>query len=767
MDVFDLYAKISLDSKNYETGLSKASDKFKSFKSGLSTALANIAKITTAAVTSGATAVGAIVKSATSEYAEYEQLVGGVETMFKDSADKVKNYASTAFSSVQMSSNQYMQTVTSFSASLIQSLGGDTDKAADKANKALVDMADNANKMGTNMESIQNAYQGFSKGNWMMLDNLKLGYGGTAKEMKRLLDDAAKVDSQFKKTAKYTMDEKGHLEVGFATVVDAIHIVQEQMGITGTSAEEASTTIQGSMSSVKAAWQDTLTAMGSGKDLDKKLDNLKKSVSKFGDNIKPTLKTSLKGAVSVVTELAPDVAKELPELVVELAPDLLKCGADIVSNLAGAILDEIPKLKLGEHAKELGTKLNEMIDKVDADASGKEFADVINEVIDAAFNLVETFDVTDSATKLTDWFNSAVDNIDWAKLGNTVGDSWKGVWDFIRTSISEINWENVGEKLSEFINGINWSGILNSMFGTIGEIIKNTPSFIRGVVRKMDFENASALFATLFAPKMASKLLKTIKEDVKVGDKLTKVGNKLGEKVGGGADGEKIGSNLGTKIANGLSTAKSLVSSAIVGWQIGTLIYNAVKPTIDDFIDELVNGADRAANAEKKTEEGYKKTTKSIMNNLKKAGLGSLYTEKNVREYLKKGEKGATVSDSDPIKKALNAIEYANRYGGTASQYIFDEDLYNKAKAGKLPYKRWDTLPENPSKELHVERGSSGFDPKHYQAKTGQASKLEVTYEPPPIDIYIDPKKLVGGTQNAYSNASSQEYNFAARGLAT
>lgn len=166
MDVFDLYAKISLDSKNYETGLSKASDKFKSFKSGLSTALADIAKITTAAVTAGATAVGAIVKSATSEYAEYEQLVGGVETMFKDSADKVKNYASTAFSSVQMSSNQYMQTVTSFSASLIQSLGGDTDKAADKANKALVDMADNANKMGTNMESIQNAYQGFAKQNY-------------------------------------------------------------------------------------------------------------------------------------------------------------------------------------------------------------------------------------------------------------------------------------------------------------------------------------------------------------------------------------------------------------------------------------------------------------------------------------------------------------------------------------------------------------------------------------------------------------------------
>lgn len=166
MDIFDLYAKISLDSKEYTSGLSKASDKFKSFKSGLSTALADIAKITAAAVTAGAAATGKIVKSAVANYGEYEQLVGGVETMFKGSADKVKNYASTAFSSVQMSSNQYMQTVTSFSASLIQSLGGDTDKAADKANKALVDMADNSNKMGTNMESIQNAYQGFAKQNY-------------------------------------------------------------------------------------------------------------------------------------------------------------------------------------------------------------------------------------------------------------------------------------------------------------------------------------------------------------------------------------------------------------------------------------------------------------------------------------------------------------------------------------------------------------------------------------------------------------------------
>jgi hypothetical protein len=153
------------------------------------------------------------------------------------------------------------------------------------------------------------------------------------------------------------------------------------------------------------------------------------------------------------------------------------------------------------------------------------------------------------------------------------------------------------------------------------------------------------------------------------------------------------------------------------------------------------------------------------MNKLKKAGLGSLYTEKNVRRYLEKG--GATVSDSDPIKKALNAIDYANRYGGTASQYIYNEDLYNRAKSGKLQAKDWTTLPAgtDQSKKLHLEQGSTGFVLP--TAKSGNYEKLEVTYAAPPIDIYLDTKKLVGGTQNAYSNASSQEYNYAARGLAT
>ena len=175
MDVFDLYAKISLDSNGYEKGLTSAKGSFDKFKVNIGDTLKAVTKITAAAVSAGAAATGKIIKDAVANYGEYEQLVGGVDTLFKQSSQKVQDYADKAFSTVQISANEYMSTVTEFSAALIQSLGGDTDKAADAANKALVDMADNWNKMGSEVESVKSAYRGFSKQNYTMLDNLKLG----------------------------------------------------------------------------------------------------------------------------------------------------------------------------------------------------------------------------------------------------------------------------------------------------------------------------------------------------------------------------------------------------------------------------------------------------------------------------------------------------------------------------------------------------------------------------------------------------------------
>ena len=222
---------------------------FTSVLSGMGTALKAAAAATAAAVAGAATAIGALTTKAIEGYAAQEQLVGGVETLFKTSSDTVVGYANDAYKTAGMSANEYMETVTSFSASLLASMNNDTAAAAEKANVAITDMSDNANKMGTDISLIQNAYNGFAKQNYTMLDNLKLGYGGTKEEMQRLLDDASKLSG-----IKYDISS-------YSDVVDAIHVVQTEMGITGTTAKEASTTIEGSVSSMSSAWDNWVAGM--------------------------------------------------------------------------------------------------------------------------------------------------------------------------------------------------------------------------------------------------------------------------------------------------------------------------------------------------------------------------------------------------------------------------------------------------------------------------------------------------------------------------
>lgn len=244
--------------------------------------VAKVGKTIGKAITAGAAAAGAGVvalgKQALDCYGNYEQLVGGIETLFKDSAGAVEQYAKDAYKNQQMSANQYMDIATSFSASLLQGLNGDTAEAAKIADMAITDMADNANKMGSSMESIQNAYQGFAKQNYTMLDNLKLGYGGTKEEMERLLADAEKLTG-----VHYDISNLGD-------VYSAIHAIQEEMGITGTSAEEAATTIEGSIAMMKAAWQNWLTGlMDNDADINQLTQDLIDSVSQVIDNIAPRI----------------------------------------------------------------------------------------------------------------------------------------------------------------------------------------------------------------------------------------------------------------------------------------------------------------------------------------------------------------------------------------------------------------------------------------------------------------------------------------------
>lgn len=270
-------------------------------------------------------------KQALDSYADYEQLVGGVETLFKDSAGTVENYANNAYKTAGLSANEYMETVTSFSASLLQSVGNDTEKSAKYADQAITDMSDNANKMGTDMSSIQNAYQGFAKQNYTMLDNLKLGYGGTKSEMERLISDANKVKQANGEMADLSIDS-------FADITEAIHVIQTEMGITGTTAKEASTTIQGSASAMKSAWQNMLTgiATGSTENIGNLVNNLTDSIITAGQNILPRVQEIVNGIVSALPQIVSKINENLPTI--------LTSGMQILQSLIDGIISMLPTL---------------------------------------------------------------------------------------------------------------------------------------------------------------------------------------------------------------------------------------------------------------------------------------------------------------------------------------------------------------------------------------------------------------------------------------
>lgn len=326
MNLFELFVKIGADTTEANKGIDEVGQKTSGLGEKLKSGLATVGKAAVAGVTAGVAALGTLGTKAVSAYADYEQLVGGVETLFKDSQDQVMEYANNAYKTAGLSANAYMETVTSFSASLLQSLGGDTSAAADKANLALTDMSDNANKMGTDMQSIQNAYQGFAKANYTMLDNLKLGYGGTQAEMERLLADAEKISG-----IKYDISS-------YADIVDAIHVVQTEMGITGTTAEEAASTIQGSFGMMKSAWQNLVTGMADpDQDLGVLVGNFTESVVTFGNNVIPRIQELLPRIVEATTSLIGTVSEQLPAILQTILPSLVEGATSLVTGLMNAL----------------------------------------------------------------------------------------------------------------------------------------------------------------------------------------------------------------------------------------------------------------------------------------------------------------------------------------------------------------------------------------------------------------------------------------------
>ena len=319
-----------------KSSMNECQDTVNKGSSGISGALGKIggvvggvAKGVAVGIGVASTAVIGLGKQAVDAYGNYEQLVGGVETLFKENASTVIKNASNAYKTAGMSANAYMETVTSFSASLLQSVGGDTVKASEMADMAITDMSDNANKMGTSIEMIQNAYQGFAKQNYTMLDNLKLGYGGTKSEMERLLADAQAISG-----IEYDISS-------YADVVDAIHVIQTEMGITGTTAKEASSTIQGSISAMSGAWQNLLTGLADPtQNLDQLITNFVDSVITVGDNLIPRISMVLESITKLISSLAPKLVAEVPNIVSQLLPSVIQGAVGIIN----AIVQTLPQL---------------------------------------------------------------------------------------------------------------------------------------------------------------------------------------------------------------------------------------------------------------------------------------------------------------------------------------------------------------------------------------------------------------------------------------
>ena len=403
MNLFELFVKIGVDDQ--------ASGKLKDISGKLGNGLKTAAKIGTAAVGAAAAGITALTKAAVDNYAEYEQLVGGIETLYEDLSWDVGQNAAKAFQTAGLSANEYMSTAMSFAASLNQSLtemDGNIARSADLTDQAILDMADNANKMGSDMATLQTAYAGFAKQNYTLLDNLKIGYGGTKEEMQRLIADAAELSD--------TVDAQS---MSFANIVEAIHVVQTEMGITGTTAKEAGQTISGSVGAMKSAWTNLVTGFADGNaDIEGLIDNLVTTIVGDGTennlgvigNVLPAVERALsgigqliEGAIPVLIERLPGLLQQilpvllssatslvnsvievLPELVdlivdtlIDNAPMLIVAAVELILALAGGLIQAVPKL-----LKAIPTIIKETVDGFKNSENIKKFMDVGKNIIE-------------------------------------------------------------------------------------------------------------------------------------------------------------------------------------------------------------------------------------------------------------------------------------------------------------------------------------------------------------------------------------------------
>ena len=578
-------------------------------------------KASAAAVGAASAGVAALGTACINAYADYEQLVGGVETLFKDSADTIQTYADNAYKTAGLSANEYMETVTSFSASLLQSLDGDTEKAAAAADLAITDMADNANKMGTAMESIQYAYQGFAKQNYTMLDNLKLGYGGTKEEMQRLLADAEKLGG-----VKYDLSS-------YADIVEAIHVIQTEMGITGTTAKEASTTIQGSVASMKAAWANLMVGMADDtQNFDMLLSNFIESIGTVADNLLPRIGVVIEGMGKLVAGLAPEIASALPTLTNELLPNLVELGVQSISALVQGIQENGDSLVAG--ALSIVGTLAEGI------------AELLPMVADTAASL---------AVSLADGLTESLPNI-------------------IPIAIETIS--TLVENLTENANTIIEAGIQiilalgEGLIAALPQLIETVPQIVINIANVIN-DNAPKLIDTALylitrlavglvqaIPTLVVNIPKIIKAIVAafMAFQWLNLGKQLIDGVANGV--KKAGESMATAAKNAFSKFKA----KITGSEVATELKNIGKYIIDGIVGGIKSSLSKIANVAGK----IKDTLLSKLKGLFKIASPSKLMKEEVGAYI--GE-GIAVGIEESGQMAVDAAEdVADKIADTLTQ---------------------------------------------------------------------------------------------------
>lgn len=578
-------------------------------------------KASAAAVGAASAGVAALGTACINAYADYEQLVGGVETLFKDSADTIQTYADNAYKTAGLSANEYMETVTSFSASLLQSLDGGTEKAAAAADLAITDMADNANKMGTAMESIQYAYQGFAKQNYTMLDNLKLGYGGTKEEMQRLLADAEKLSG-----VKYDLSS-------YADIVEAIHVIQTEMGITGTTAKEASTTIQGSVASMKAAWANLMVGMADDtQNFDMLLSNFIESIGTVADNLLPRIGIVIEGMGKLVAGLAPEIASALPTLTNELLPNLVELGVQSISALVQGIQENGDSLAAG--ALSIVGTLAEGI------------AELLPMVADTAASLV---------VSLADGLTESLPNI-------------------IPVAIETIS--TLVENLTENANTIIDAGIQiilalgEGLIAALPQLIETIPQIVINIANVIN-DNAPKLVDTALylitrlavglvqaIPTLVVNIPKIIEAIVAafMAFQWLNLGKQLIDGVANGV--KKAGESMATAAKNAFSKFKA----KITGSEVATELKNIGKYIIDGIVGGIKSSLSNIANVAGK----IKDTLLSKLKGLFKIASPSKLMKEEVGAYI--GE-GIAVGIEESGQMAVDAAEdVANKIADTLTQ---------------------------------------------------------------------------------------------------